>query len=56
MRLLEAFAVTFFKVFGITQPTPQAQRRAAWFFLGLLLLALAAVAAAGAAFYQLMHR
>jgi len=36
MHLLDALALTFFRCFGITQPTPQATRRAVWFLLLLL--------------------
>ena len=40
MRLFESLAEAFFRSFGITQPTPQARRRAAWFLLILLVLVL----------------
>jgi quinol-cytochrome oxidoreductase complex cytochrome b subunit len=47
MRLLEPIAEAFFRSFGITQPTPQARRRAAWFLLILLLLVLIALVSLG---------
>ena len=56
MRLLEALASIFINVFGITQPTPQMRRKAAWFILGLLLFALCAVAAVGFVLYHLLSR
>jgi hypothetical protein len=43
MRLLEAFASAFFRTFGITEPSAEARRRAAWFLLGLLVLGLVAI-------------
>ncbi|MBE7158480.1 MAG: hypothetical protein INR62_08625 [Rhodospirillales bacterium] len=56
MRLLEAFATAFINTFGITQPTEQQRRRAAWFILLMLALTLAVVSAVGYAFYVSMHR
>jgi hypothetical protein len=56
MMLLEALANAFINTFGITQPTPQMRRKAAWFILVLLTLALALVCAVGAVLYQLLHR
>ncbi len=47
MQLMEAFAGAFFRVFGITQPSDRARRRAAWFLLGMLFLVLLGLAAAG---------
>ena len=35
MRLLLFLARAFIQVFGITQPTPEQERRAAW-FIGIL--------------------
>jgi nitrate reductase NapE component len=40
MRLFESLAEAFFRSFGITQPTQQARRRAAWFLFILLVLVL----------------
>ena len=56
VRLLEAFALLFINTFGITQPTEQALRRAAWFIFGLLVLMLVGVGAVGYAFYTAMQR
>lgn len=56
MRLLEALASIFINVFGITQPTPEMRRKAAWFILGLLLLALCAVAVVGLVLHQILSR
>ena len=55
MHLLEALASIFFKTFGITQPSPRNQRRAAWFLLALLLLALTAIAGISAFAYHILH-
>jgi hypothetical protein len=40
MQLLEALAGAFFRTFGITEPTPQTRRRAAWFILTMFTLIL----------------
>jgi len=56
MNLLEALANVFINTFGITQPSDKMRRQAAWFILGLLVVALSAVAAVGFALYQLLHR
>jgi len=55
MRLLEALASIFINTFGITQPTDETRRRAAWFILALLLLALAVVTTVGVIVYQLLR-
>jgi len=55
MRLLEALASMFINTFGITQPTDQGRRRAAWFILCLLILTLVVVATAGYVLYRSMH-
>ena len=47
MRLLLFLARAFIDTFGITAPTPQNERRAAWFILVLLLLVLLAVFGTG---------
>ena len=47
MFLLYFLADAFINAFGITQPTPAARRRAAFFILGLMLLVIAGVFAAG---------
>ena len=56
VRLLEALAFYFINTFGITQPTEQTRRRAAWFIFGLIVLMLGGVSAVGYAFYAAMHR
>jgi hypothetical protein len=56
MRLLEALATAFINTFGITQPTVEARRRAAWFIFGMLVLTLGVVSGVGYAFYAAMHR
>jgi hypothetical protein len=55
MRILEALASLFVNTFGITQPTDEMRRKAAWFILGLLLVALGAVAVIGFVLYQAIH-
>jgi len=52
MRFLEALASIFINVFGITQPTPEMRRKAAWFILVLLTVALLVVIAVGLVLYQ----
>jgi hypothetical protein len=56
MRLLEALASIFINVFGITQPTDETRRKAAWFILILLVVALLIVAAVGFVLYQVLGR
>ena len=46
MPLLYYFVDLFINVFGITQPSPQARRQAAFFILALLVLAVAVAAGA----------
>lgn len=53
MPLLLALARAFINFFGITRPTPQHERRAAWFIGSLLLLVVLATAAFFVAFLQL---
>jgi len=55
MRLLEALTSAFINTFGITQPTEKTRRRASWFILSLLVVALIVVCAIGSIFYHLMH-
>jgi len=54
MRLLEALASAFFRTFGITQPSVETQRRAAWFLLGLLVLVVLAVGSVGVFLLRLL--
>ncbi|MGI4828426.1 MAG: hypothetical protein ACRYFU_09595 [Janthinobacterium lividum] len=56
MKFLETLASAFINTFGITQPTDEARRRAAWFILGLLILMAAIVVCVGYVFYAAMHR
>ena len=49
MALLYFLADAFIKAFGITQPTAEARRRAAFFILTLMIVLLLAVAVAGIA-------
>jgi len=55
MRLLETLASAFFNIFGITQPSDAARRRATWFLLAMLTLVAAAVTGGGWLLYHLMH-
>ncbi len=41
VRILYFLADTFINTFGITQPTEQARRQAAFFILGLMVLVVA---------------
>ena len=47
MKLLYFLADMFINTFGITRPTQQTRRQTAFFILGLILFALAAMIAAG---------
>jgi hypothetical protein len=55
MRLLEALASAFINTFGITQPTDEARRRAAWFILGLLAMLLAGVVGIGVLIFHMLR-
>ncbi len=55
MQLLEALDDAFTNTFGITQPTAEARRRAAWFILALLILTLVAVSVVGTVLYRTLH-
>jgi hypothetical protein len=44
MKFIQFIANAFINTMGITQPTPQAANRAAWFIVILLSAVLAAVA------------
>lgn len=48
MHPLHALTNFFVNFFGITQPTPKAANRAAWFIALMLLFVVAAVVVAGA--------
>lgn len=47
MPLLLFLARSFIQTFGITQPTPERERRVAWMLVGLMLLVVLVVVAAG---------
>ena len=55
MGLLLTIARAFINTFGITQPTPQAERRAAYFIGGLLGLIVVGMIAALGAFLSIRH-
>jgi uncharacterized membrane protein len=55
MHLLETLASAFFNIFGITQPSDAARRRATWFLIAMLMLVALAVATGGWLLYHLMH-
>ena len=55
MGFLYFLADTFIRTFGITQPTERTRRQAAFFILGLLLLMLAGVVAAGIVVHSVMR-
>jgi hypothetical protein len=54
MRLLEALASAFFRTFGITQPSAETRRRAAWFLLGLLVVIAVAIGAIGLLIFRVL--
>ena len=45
MGFFRAITNGFINFFGITQPTPQQERRAAWFICSLLVVIIASAAA-----------
>ena len=55
MPLLLFIARAFIQTFGITEPSPAQQRRAAWFIGALLFMIVAAVITAFVAFAVLRH-
>jgi hypothetical protein len=56
MPILESLASMFINTFGITQPSEETRRRAAWFILGLLVIALSVVAMIGVVLYHVLRR
>ena len=54
MPLLLFLARAFIQTFGITQPTPQQERRAAW-FIGILLSVIAAAVVSAFASFVVLH-
>jgi hypothetical protein len=55
MSLLYFLADAFINTFGITRPTEKARKQAAFFILGLIILALALAATAGFLVHSTMH-
>jgi hypothetical protein len=55
MPFLEAIATGFFRLFGITQPSPEHLRRASWFLLALMVISVTAIALIGVLLSHLMH-
>lgn len=47
MPFLLFLARAFIQTFGITQPTPERERRVAWFLVGLMLLVVVLVTGTG---------
>ncbi len=55
MDLLESLALAFFRIFGITEPTGNARRRAAIFLLVTLTAVLVGLGVAGYVILRLMR-
>jgi hypothetical protein len=55
MRLFEALADVFIRVFGITEPSQQMRRQAAWFILGLMAVVLVGLGILGTVLYRLIN-
>jgi hypothetical protein len=55
MRLFEALANAFINTFGITQPTDQMRRRAAWFIVGMLTLVFAALCVGASLLFHILR-
>jgi len=47
--------MAFFNIFGITQPSESARRRATWFLFVMLMLVAVAVSAGGYLLYHLIQ-
>ena len=56
MNLLQLISNVFINTMGITKPSPQAERRAAWFIVFMLAAVIAAVAALAAIAIQFASR
>jgi hypothetical protein len=56
MRLLDSFVSGFINVFGITQPSEAARRRASSYIGVLLVLMAVVLAVAGATIFKVMRR
>ncbi len=55
MSLLYFLADAFINTFGITRPTEKARKQAAFFILGLIILAIALATVAGFLVHSVMH-
>jgi hypothetical protein len=55
MKFLYFLADSFINTFGITRPTEKARKQAAFFILGLILVALGAATIAGILVHSVMH-
>ena len=55
MKLLYFLADAFINTFGITRPTEKARKQAAFFILGLIIIALALATTAGVLVHSAMH-
>jgi hypothetical protein len=55
MSLLYFLADAFINTFGITRPTEKARKQAAFFILGLIIIALALATVAGFLVHSAMH-
>jgi hypothetical protein len=55
MQLFESLALGFFRVFGITEPTATTRRRAAWFLLALLSVALVILCIVASVAVRVIH-
>jgi hypothetical protein len=55
MNILYILADAFINTFGITRPTDRARKQAAFFILGLILLALIVATVAGFLVHSVMH-
>ncbi|MBE7159351.1 MAG: hypothetical protein INR62_13130 [Rhodospirillales bacterium] len=51
MQLLLFLSRAFIQTFGITQPTPERERRIAWMLAALMLLVVTVVAVVGVALH-----
>ncbi len=56
MKLLYYLADVFIDTFGITRPSPKGRTQAAFFILGLMVLTLLAVLAAGIGIHSMMNQ
>jgi hypothetical protein len=55
MKLLYFLADAFINTFGITRPTEKARKQAAFFILGLIVIAIALASVAGILVHSTMH-